>query len=288
MVNFSCSVDATSESPNENQVKTQKTKSNIKDSSNLEENLSKVVSNTQTLKTNDSLDSNLASNSYTSKYNFWMFGFLISIVTIFILLWFLIKKHFKNEELFQKKEHYKNNYNKIFNQLKSLQDEKNEFQKKYTKENKINKSKNDLKEITQTKKLGNKDEKSEEIVFDIDNGTSAPQQSIKKPITLYAEKTSENGMFSNVSEQKDIHKSIFKLILKDETSTTAEFEVLDTDFILKLAANSPDTYLYSVCKPENSNQNFNGEIVTIKKGIAHKVDGKWVIKNDNKATIKFQ
>lgn len=288
-INFSCSRDPSSEIPNEkNQVEIKENKLNIKDSTSFEENKDKIDSSTQPLQTNKSLDSNSAPNSYTSKYNFWMFGFLISIVIIFILLWFLIKKHFENENLYVRKKHYKEEYNKKFGEYIALQNEKSELQNKYEKEKKIHQSKNDLKEITQAKKLGDEDEKSEEIVFDIGNTTSTPHQITKKSFVLYAEKASENGTFTNVLEQKNEHKSIFKLTLEDEHAEIAEFEVLDTDFILKLAANSPDTYLYHVCKPENSNQNFSDEIVTIKKGVAHKVDGKWMIKGDNKATIKFQ
>ena len=55
-----------------------------------------------------------------------------------------------------------------------------------------------------------------------------------------------------------------------------------------MAVNSPDTYLYPVCKPENSNQNYSGEIITTKRGVAHKVDGKWKVNEEDKATIKFQ
>jgi len=96
------------------------------------------------------------------------------------------------------------------------------------------------------------------------------------------------GQSLNVSDQKNEHRTIFKLSLENEKAETAKFEVIDSDFILKMAANSPDTYLYSVCKPENSNQNFSGEIITTKKGIAHKVDGKWKVNDENKATIKFK
>lgn len=108
------------------------------------------------------------------------------------------------------------------------------------------------------------------------------------PVVLFAEKAMETGVFSNVSEKLDPYKSYFKFTLSLDNKDKAEFEVLDSEFILKKGANQPDLYLYTVCDPENSNQNFTGEIVTIKKGIAELVNDNWQVKKGNKAKIKFQ
>ena len=133
------------------------------------------------------------------------------------------------------------------------------------------------------------DEKPYEVV--LDHKITAPSPSIveTKPQTiLYAGKPSDANTFSAVSSQQDEHRSIFKLILENKEAISAKFEVIENEYILKMAANSPDTYLYHVCKPENSNQNFDGRILTTEKGTARLLDGKWKVNDEDKATIKFQ
>lgn len=307
-VNFSCSRDSKTEPINKiNQAVNQKAdvqQKNIQDTSEIESNQAindsiikdetktqneNKASKLQTVKSNSANSSETKSNGF----NWWISVSIVSFLFNLILIWLLYqtvktKNRYKKERNKIKKENKENEKKSrtYLSKLNKLENDKNSSSN--IRQRNINKVSDTPDSRTQNQINSQDDQIQEAIKLDIDNGTSHPQQITNKPINLYAEKASENGTFSNVTEQKDIHKSIFKLILKDETSTTAEFEVLDTDFILKLAANSPDTYLYSVCKPENSNQNFSDEIITIKKGVAHKVDGKWIVKNDNKATIKFQ
>lgn len=133
------------------------------------------------------------------------------------------------------------------------------------------------------------EEKSYEVVLDHKTPSSSSEAIDTVPkVILYAGKPSDANTFSAVSREQDEHRSIFKLILENKNADTAKFEVIENEYILKMAANSPDTYLYHICKPENSNQNFDGRIVTTAKGTAHLVDGKWKVNDHEKATIKFQ
>lgn len=133
------------------------------------------------------------------------------------------------------------------------------------------------------------EEKSHEVILDHKITTpSSPTVETKPQIILYAGKPSDANTFSAVSSQQDQHRSIFKLILENKEADNAKFEVIENEYILKMAANSPDTYLYHVCKPENSNQNFDGRILTTEKGTARLLDGKWKVNDEDKATIKFQ
>jgi hypothetical protein len=134
----------------------------------------------------------------------------------------------------------------------------------------------------------NKQSLSDEKSFEFNLKVNPSTPNTSEPITLYAEKADEHGNFSQVSEQKNEHKSIFKFYLHDKNDDTAHFEIIDSNFILKMVVNSPDIYLYTVCKPENNNQNFTGEIITTQRGIAHKVEGCWKLQDENKAIIKFQ
>lgn len=107
-----------------------------------------------------------------------------------------------------------------------------------------------------------------------------------KPSVLYAGKPTNEGYFLNVDEaQNDNH--IYKL--KPINDHEVEFNLIELgDYMQTEVINAPDEYLYRVCINENSNQNFSGEIITTKRGIAHKVDGKWKVNEENKATIKFK
>ena len=108
-----------------------------------------------------------------------------------------------------------------------------------------------------------------------------------KQTTLYAGKASENGNFEKITSEPQFDQTIFRLITLDENS--AEFEVAElSDYMTTEVTNSPDDYLYRVCFHENSNQDFREEIITTRKGTAHLIDDRWTVKEENKATIKFQ
>jgi hypothetical protein len=223
--------------------------------------------------------------------NWWMYGAIISIVINLILIWGLFKTISRNFKLEDGKEYYKKQNLNLQTKIDDLESEKNAAYKERSNIKKKFESQTKIRQRENTNKDGNlyEDEKPVEVSFSLNDASSKSNDlKEKKLLNLYAEKATEENAFSGVSEQKNDHKSIFKLTLEDHNADTAQFEVMDSDFILKMAANSPDTYLYTVCKPENSNQNFAGEIITTQKGIAHKVDGKWHVKDENKAKIKFQ
>lgn len=228
---------------------------------------------------------------YNAGYNWWMIGALVSLLFNLLLAWLLYKTINDNHKLEERKKHYKNENKSLKTQVSQLRADKNaifeDYQKlKNRKTLRQNASRDETKEAEQT---NYDDEKPVEVSLSLNNSSgnvlATPE---KQPVNLYAGKATEDNTFTSVSEQEDEYKSIFKLTLEDQQAETAQFEVLNSDYILKMAVNSPDTYLYTVCKPENSNQNFSEEVATLKKGIAHKINGKWQVKDENKATIKFQ
>ncbi len=233
----------------------------------------------------------------SSGWDWWMYLAIFSLVlnTILIVLIFRISKNFdKIEKKYKKLKNKSPQKIKVVKQpntkssnLKNLENDNKELKRKLElyREDKTETG-NRRQRITESNK---EEEKSPEIYLSVGNQNSINSSSpAKKPLNLFAEKVAESNIFTGVTEQKNEHRSVFKLILNDANSEKAVFEIVDTDFILKMAANSPDTYLYPVCKPENSNQNYSGEIITTKRGVAHKVDGKWKVNEEDKATIKFQ
>ena len=236
-----------------------------------------------------------ASDTGTTEQNFgwnwWMIGTVASLGLNFLLIWLLVKTVNAKDSYRRQRDDIeigKNRYKKEALRLSSKLDDLEK--KKINVEGKLTNSPNPSNPPNTLKKEQTfDDEKPHEVVWPVNNAEAKHiSQEITPPVSFFAEKATEDRTFSSVSDQKNEHRSIFKLSLENEQAETAQFEVIDSDFILKMAANSPDTYLYTVCKPENSNQNFTSEIVTTKKGVAHKVDGKWQVKDENKAKIKFQ
>lgn len=218
-------------------------------------------------------------------WNWWMIIGLSSLTLNLFFIFRLVKSSFKKEELRSQLNELKNEQKDLKFKILNLESENNKLKdNKKTKISKINAPKKDLQS---EKKQNLDDEKSPEISLSVENSNSTNIPA-KKPTTLYAEKADDSGVFSQVSEVKDEYKSIFKFSLKNMSADTAYFEILNSEYILKMVANSPDIYLYMSCKPENSNQNFTSEIVTKQKGIAENIDGQWRVKKGNKAIIKFQ
>tara|TARA_R110000744_G_scaffold274204_1_gene387359 strand:+ start:35 stop:667 length:633 start_codon:yes stop_codon:yes gene_type:complete len=111
---------------------------------------------------------------------------------------------------------------------------------------------------------------------------------VKAPKVFYSGKPTTEGKFSPVSSSPLSGQTIYKLFV-NEDGLTADFEIeLVDQFITREVTNAPDEYLYRVCNQENSNKDFSREIITTKKGLAVLIDGNWVVKEANKATIKFQ
>jgi hypothetical protein len=234
------------------------------------------------------------SNDKYSNWDWWMYLAIFSLAlnTTLIVLIFRINKNFDKIEKKLKSQNSQKikvvkQANKESSYLKNLENENKELKRK------LELYREDKTEIGNKRQRNSEsnieEEKSPEINLSVGHQNSINSlSSAKKPLNLFAEKVTESNFFTGVSEQKNEHRSVFNLILENPDSEKASFEIVDSDFILKMVANSPDTYLYPVCKPENSNQNFSGEIITTKKGIAHKVDGKWKVNEEDKATIKFQ
>jgi hypothetical protein len=240
---------------------------------------------------NEKSDLGTGEESGNSGWNWWMYGALFSVIINLILILLLIKTikskngyKWERDDITIGKDKYKREASLYKERLAKLEDKTRKMQFPNTEsqsrpiQNKISRPSIDT------------EEKAVEVNLSVKPSSRNRNQIVKNssPVILYTEKANENKIFTSISDQKNEHRSVFKLILNDANSEKAAFEIVDTDFILKMAANSPDTYLYPVCKPENSNQNYNGEIITTKRGVAHKVDGKWKVNEEDKATIKFQ
>ncbi len=234
--------------------------------------------------------SNTGTPTANQNQSIWQIGTLVSIILNIILLLLLIKTMNSLKYQKQRKQKYKDD---IFEVNKNASD-------LIAKNSSIIRNNNDLlKKINSThekKSVTNQyhdDEKSAEYIFNninpnpkINPTPSSPED--KPKAVLFAGKPLESKVFTAVSPLQDEHKSIFRLTLENKEAYKAHFEVVENEYIMKMIANSPDTYLYNVCNPENSNQNFDGRILTTKKGIANLIDGEWIVKEENKATIKFQ
>lgn len=229
----------------------------------------------------------------TFDWNSWLIIAVVSIILNVILLLLLVKTINAKDKYRRERNDIEIGKNKYKNKADRLSTKLDDYEKRNSrvlKKSRSNHINHDISTPNYERKKAPSydDEKSPEISLSVNKTEPETSNSIKKPLTLFAEKANENKIFTSISDQKNEHKSIFKLILENADSEKAAFEIVDSDFILKMAANSPDTYLYPVCKPENSNQNYSGEIITTKRGIAHKVDGKWKVNEEDKATIKFQ
>ena len=219
-------------------------------------------------------------------WNWWMIVAISLFLLNIVLIWEAFRVHRANDKLSADKSHYKKNNKRLNFELENIK-KKNDISSQKSKDKQKDKPANDNYSNPNANQLKNNDEKSLEISLSTENSNSNPEPT-EEPVNLYAEKADEHGTFSQVSEQKNDHKSIFKFYLHDKNDDTAHFEIIDSNFILKMVANSPDIYLYTVCKPENNNQNFTGEIITTQRGIAHRVEGYWKLQDENKAIIKFQ
>ncbi len=300
---FSCSRSAGDNSQSiESVEQTERPFKNVDDSlanfeieTNLKEDGQALNEESNRARDNEFLDPQLSFLFFSFSWDTWVLVFSILTMVLLLLLISLFRGNSTLNDSVDEKNAKLNKKNDEIRQLQSdvqiLKSEVNKWKEKeysQVQKRKINTEK-EIPKPNQNLKDFYDDEKTHEKVWSINNTTSKPaQQEVKQPVHLFAEKATEDSTFSSVSDQKNDHRTIFKLSLENEQAETAHFEVIDSDFIFKMAANSPDTYLYTVCKPENSNQNFAGEIITVKKGIAHKVDGKWQVKDENKAKIKFQ
>lgn len=204
---------------------------------------------------------------------FWFFGLTIFFFLLTLYLIFLLQKMIKNKKVSdrlhkrnEKDQNWNNsNVNKLNNEIKYLQ-----------------KQNQKLKERKEGS-LPVVERKSEPIDLPIN------KSEIKQHSHFYAGKPTENKMFTDIRNEPDPNSTIFKLSYLENNPEKAEFEVLLVDdFMTKNITNLPDDYLFRVCYHENSNHDFRREIITTKKGVAERIDGKWIVRENNKATIKFQ
>ena len=265
---------------NDSLIKSKESDSNIKIDRKSQSRSEKQVS--------QGIDTNFnTKDSYKpSFWNWWMIVAISLFLLNIVLIWEIFRVHRANDKLSARKSQHKEMSEMLSFELKNIK-KKNDILLQKLKDKQKDNPINDNDSNPNTNQLKNNDEKSPEISLSLEN-LNFINKPTEKPITLYAEKADEHGIFSQVSEQKNEHKSIFKFYLHDKNDDTAHFEIIDSNFILKMVANSPDIYLYTVCKPENNNQNFTGEIFTTQRGIAHKVEGCWKLQDENKAIIKFQ
>ena len=265
---------------NDSLIKSKESDSNIKIDRKSQSRSEKQVS--------QGIDTNFnTKDSYKpSFWNWWMIVAISLFLLNIVLIWEIFRVHRANDKLSARKSQHKEMSEMLSFELKNIK-KKNDILLQKLKDKQKDNPINDNDSNPNTNQLKNNDEKSPEISLSLEN-LNFINKPTEKPITLYAEKADEHGVFSQVSEQKNEHKSIFKFYLHDKNDDTAHFEIIDSNFILKMVANSPDIYLYTVCKPENNNQNFTGEIFTTQRGIAHKVEGCWKLQDENKAIIKFQ
>ena len=264
------------EDTNDSLIKSKESESNRK---------SQIRSEKQILQTSDT----------NSKNSFWDGWFILAISSLILNLFFvqklvkllskkgILKKEGDGlrKELDSSNKWHESISESFKKKINNLEKENYEIKK-----NQIESSNFDNSKINSSFK--NKQSLNDEKSFEFNLKVNPSNPNTSEPITLYAEKADEHGTFSQVSEQKNEHKSIFKFSLNDKNDDTAHFEIIDSNFILKMVVNSPDIYLYTVCKPENNNQNFTGEIITTQSGTAHRVEGYWKLQDENKAIIKFQ
>lgn len=105
--------------------------------------------------------------------------------------------------------------------------------------------------------------------------------------TFYATKLSADGFFEDISDAKDV-QSVFELTTLSSNSKTASFKVvIASDYMEKNIMNFPDMYLGGACVFENRTQSTSKGVETVKEGRAELVDGRWLVKEENKARIKF-
>ncbi|MET6989148.1 hypothetical protein [Sediminicola arcticus] len=214
--------------------------------------------------------------------NSWSYYLMIPIL-LFMLstLFFGFKYNTVRKDLKEQKKKYsilENDYDQNDNKLKQ-------------KQNEIDELVNSIKYQSNTHQVtSNQNLRPDPIVEERPTEVSFPVEEPKNsPTILYAGKPSVDHFLTNISNEPLNNTTIFKLVISPNNEHLAEFEVILVDnFMTRNITNQPDDYLYRVCNNENFNKEFKREIITTKKGKAELIDGNWTVKEENKATIKFQ
>jgi hypothetical protein len=233
-----------------------------------------VVSNNRVAKSR-TIERPISSTSWLKYLTIPIFLFMLST------LFFGLKYNSVRKDLKVQKKKYsilENDYVQNDNQLTQ-------------KQNEIDKLNNHIRYQSNTLQVtSNQNIKSEPFVEERPTEVSFLIEEPKKsPTTLYAGKPTVDLLLTNISNEPVNNTTIFKLVINANNELLAEFEVILIDnFMTRNITNQPDDYLYRVCNNENFNKEFKREIITTKKGKAELIDGNWTVKEENKATIKFQ
>lgn len=224
-------------------------------------------------------------SNFQRKKNSSLYKYLIIPALLFFIstIVFFIKWKKQNKKYNDLKIRKENGYKERESNIKNLKIDNNSLR------NENANLKNDLKQTRQEKAFKKQEDKKI-----IKEETKSPaielvtEPVIKEPKVLYAGKPTVDNKFSSVTTTQLSGTSIYRLTVHED-SINADFEVdLVDEFITREVTNAPDEYLYRVCNQENLNTDFSREIITTKKGLAILIDGNWVVKEANKATIKFQ
>ncbi|MCB7481624.1 hypothetical protein [Christiangramia sediminis] len=265
------------------------------------------------------LTPDVVSNNVSNSESFlpeWFFKALSAILFLTSMFFFFLYKNFRNEarELKNRPEQSstpvkqssrgEHNYNRKWNNgndfltkpqpsTRSEKSEKKPGDDTYSRE-RLNKNPSTKTQGMSDSKLQAKEKESLVEAAGSNDVKSETHGPMNKEVTydhsfdnfLYAGKPTNDGWFKDAERLKgDNH--IYELSLSNDSE--AEFSLLELSKYMETEViNSPDDYLYRVCINENSNQEYRNEIITTKRGIAHKVDGKWKVNEEDKATIKFQ
>ncbi len=119
----------------------------------------------------------------------------------------------------------------------------------------------------------------------------SPTRVVPKPQAYYLSTPNQDGTFnaSSMSEQFRPSASVYKFMVTQKNGTHwAEFTVSDDTEAVKDALSSPNSYLDPVC--ESINACFPGakRIVNVRPGRALRQGDKWVVKADQKASIRYE
>ena len=220
----------------------------------------------------------------SSNYNIFLLAPAILFLILSILLFFKNRKlsneinQLRAQRMNQSNNNYTEKDKELYNLKEKLKMSDNQIENLHFENKKLKANSPPIQSISIDTI---NEEKSPEVNFEISN--------IPLPAKIvYAGKPTTDNKFSNISSQPIENQTIFKLTI-DSDEEHANFEViLVSDFMIRNITNSPDDYLYRVCNQENSNKDFSREIITTKYGVALLIDGDWVVKEENKATIKFQ
>lgn len=190
------------------------------------------------------LDSGVQNESFL----FWKVLIVLLLILVAVMIFRLIKHIKKSESMFEKIK------GRIDRRVKSdeLNSRLKDFHTKLKKdESSKTKEEDKVKSEPQIEKNNSEeDEVSEPIVLNPETPT------VKQCNYFYAGIPTPEGEFRSISDEIDENETIFKLTFKNEERTQAEFEVSPTNYLLNMIVNMPDDYLFRVCTPKNSNQEF--------------------------------